>query len=90
MSAVVKRPTPGRFDKRKTGEAAMKGWVTRRRRLADRRAARSSLIDVADDITSDLTIGDRATVPGKYLIGALTLIRWRDRIVSAVRSLDSR
>ncbi len=75
-------------DKRITGEGALKGWATRRRREADRRAALDRLIEVADSITSDLVVGDRATVPGKYVIGALTLINWRDRISSALRILE--
>lgn len=75
-------------DKRRSGEGAMKGWATRRRRIADRRAALDRLIEVADSITSDLVVGERAAAPGKYIVGALTLINWRDRITSALRILD--
>ena len=76
-------------DKRITGEGAVKGWATRRRRMADRRAALDRLIEVADSITSDLTVGDTvAGEPGKYKVGALTLINWRDRITSALRILN--
>lgn len=75
-------------DKRITGEGSVKGWATRRRRLADRRAALDRLIEVADSITSDLVVGERATEPGKYVVGALTLVNWRDRIASALRILE--
>ena len=75
-------------DKRITGEGAVKGWATRRRKMADRRVALDRLIEVADCITSDLVVGERATEPGKYVVGALTLINWRDRITSALRILD--
>lgn len=77
-------------DKRVTGEGAMKGWATRRRKQADRRVALDRLIEVADSITSDLVVGERATDPGKYVVGALTLINWRDRIASALRILDAK
>lgn len=76
------------MDKRKTGEGAVKGWATRRRRMADRRVALDRLIEVADSITSDLVVGARADEPGKYVVGALTLVNWRDRITSALRILD--
>lgn len=76
------------MDKRKTGEGAMKGWATRRRRAQDHRAALDRLIEVADAITSDLVVGERASAPGKYVVSALTLVNWRDRIVSALRVLD--
>ena len=75
-------------DKRKTGEGAMKGWATRRRKAQDRRAALDRLIEVQDCITSDLVVGERAAEPGKYVVGALTLINWRDRISSALRILE--
>lgn len=78
----------GHTDKRKTGEGALKGWATRRRRQQDRRAALDRLIEVADSITSELVVGERATEPGKYLVGALTLLNWRDRTASALRILD--
>lgn len=76
-------------DKRITGEGAVKGWATRRRNMADRRVALDRLIEVADSITSDLVVGERAAEPGKYVVGALTLINWRDRITSALRILES-
>lgn len=75
-------------DKRKTGEGAMKGWATRRRKVTERRVALDRLIEVADSITGDLVVGERATEPGKYIVGALTLINWRDRITSALKVLD--
>lgn len=75
------------FDKRRTGEGAVKGWETRKRKQADRRAALNRLIDVVDDITSDLVVGERTPASDKYVIGALTLIRWRDSIAAAVRVL---
>lgn len=75
-------------DKRKTGEGAIKGWATRRREAADRRVALDALIEVADSITSDLVVGERAAEPGKYVVGAITLINWRDRIACALRILD--
>jgi hypothetical protein len=77
-------------DKRKTGEGAIKGWATRRQRMSDRRAALDRLIEVADCITSDLVVGERATEPGKYVVGALTLVNWRDRILSALRVLEGK
>jgi hypothetical protein len=76
-------------DKRKTGEGAMKGQATRRRRQQDRRVALDRLIEVADSITSDLVVGERAAEPGKFVVGALTLVNWRDRITSALRILDA-
>lgn len=75
-------------DKRQTGKCAMKGWATRRQRQADRRVALDQLIEVADSITSDLVVGERAEAPGKYVVGALTLVNWRDRITSALRILE--
>lgn len=84
------RYTSPRRDKRKTGEGAIRGWATRRRTQQDRRAALDRLIEVADSITSDLVVGERATDPGKYVVGALTLINWRDRISSALRILDGK
>ena len=65
----------------------MKG-IAAERTMADRRAALDSLLDVADSITSDLVVGERAAEPGKYIVGALTLVNWRDRIISALRILD--
>ena len=76
------------LDKRKTSEGAVKGWAARRRKVADRRVALDRLIEVMDSITSDLAVGERATEPGKYIVGALTLINWRDRIASALRILE--
>ena len=77
-------------DRRVTGEGALKGWATRRRRTAERRVALDRLIEVADSITSDLVVGERAAEPSKYVVGALTLVNWRDRINSALRILDSK
>jgi hypothetical protein len=74
-------------DKRVSGEGAIKGWSTRRRRQADRRIALDRLIEVADSITSELTVGGRDAVTGQYMIGATTLINWRDRISSALKIL---
>jgi hypothetical protein len=84
------RYTSSRLDKRKSGVGAMKGWVTRRRRHLDQREALNRLIEVADGITSDLVVGERAADPGKYIVGALTLVKWRDGIVSALKILESR
>jgi hypothetical protein len=76
-------------DNRKNGVGAKKGWVTRRRTMANRRAALDRLIEVSDSISSELVVGERSEVPGKYAIGALTLINWRDRVCSALRILEA-
>lgn len=65
----------------------MKGWATRRRRQEDRREAVNVLIDVHDAINGELVVGERGE-PGKYAIGAITLISWRDRLSLALRTLD--
>lgn len=75
-------------DRRRTGEGALKGWATRRRRQEARRVAVDRLVDVADSITSDLVVGQRADEPGKFVVGALTLVNWRDRILEALRILQ--
>ena len=76
-------------DKRKTGEGAMKGWATRRQRLAAKREAISVLHDVSDEVGGMCVHGVRVTDhAGKFLVGALTLVNWRDRITSALRVLD--
>lgn len=76
-------------DKRKTGEGATKGWVTRRRRAAERQSAREALIDVMDEIGGVVVHGVRVTDhPGQFLVGALTLIGWRDRISAALQALQ--
>lgn len=73
-------------NKRKTGEGAMKGWATRRRRQAEAKQAREALIDVMDEIGGLCVHGARVTDhPGKFLVGAVTLIGWRDRIAAAIR-----
>lgn len=56
--------------------------------MAARREALDRLIEVVDCITSDLVVGERATEPGKYVVGALQLIKWRDHIAAALRILD--
>lgn len=76
-------------DRRKTGEGAMKGWATRRRHVAERQSAREALIDVMDEIGGMVVHGARVTDhPGKFLVGAVTLIGWRDRISATLRALD--
>jgi len=79
------------MDKRKTGEGAMKGWATRRKREAERKAARSALVDVMDEIGGICVHGVRVTDhPGKFLLGAVTLIGWRDRMAAAIAALEPR
>lgn len=79
------------MDKRKTGEGAMKGWATRRKREAERKAARSALVDVMDEIGGIFVHGVRVTDhPGKFLLGATTLINWRDRMAAAIDALEAR
>jgi hypothetical protein len=85
-----------RDDKRKTGEGAMRGWATRRQRALERRKALDCLYEVSDSITSELTVGVRLNHDvepenhsGKYVVGALTLINWRDRVASALRRLEA-
>lgn len=76
-------------DKRKTGEGAMKGWATRRRRQRDRRDVLDRLIEVADSITGELVVGGRPDgQPQARLVSDNTLINWRDRITSAIRILN--
>lgn len=71
-----------RMDHRKTGKGALNGWATRRGR---QRADREALIGVMDEIGGICVHGVSATDhPGKFLIGAVTLIGWRDRIARAV------
>lgn len=70
-------------DRRKTGEAAMKGWATRRRRQADRKAAMERLTEVAESITGEVLFHADPCVILKN-----TLINWRDRITSALRILE--
>ena len=54
-------------------------------------SARCDLIDVADSITSELVVGQRhGEGTGQYIIGALTLIKWRDGIVAALKFLETR
>ena len=81
-------------DKRISGGGAVKGWATRRMRAVTRqtnhRLALNQLVDVADAITGDLVVGERALSPGKYVVGALTLLKWRNGILSAVRLLDAK
>lgn len=69
-----KQRTYSSRDRRKTGEGAMKGWATRRRKMADRRVALDRLIEVADSITSDLTVGERASEPGNRIASALRIL----------------
>ena len=78
-------------DKRITGEGALTGWVTRRRRMAERRKALDCLIEVADSITGELVVGGRpADFPNQHMVSDNTLVNWRDRINSALRILDSK
>lgn len=73
-------------DKRKTGAGAMKGWATRRRRIADRKAALSRLTEVAESVTGELVVGARLE-RGVVAVHINTLVNWRDRIASALRIL---
>ena len=76
-------------DKRITGEGALMGWVTRRRRMAERRRALDCLIEVADSITGELVVGGRPNdFPSQHMVSDNTLVNWRDRITSALRLLD--
>lgn len=68
---------------------ALKANRNTRQKDADRRVVLDRLIEVADSITSDLVVGERSEQPGKYVVGALTLINWRDRITSVLRLLET-
>lgn len=77
-------------DKRKTGAGAIKGWATRRRKAADRRAALERLTEVAESLTGEVVC--KVMVPGCRNLMAVsqdTIINWRDRINSALRLLTS-
>lgn len=65
----------------------MKGWSARRRRLNDRRVAIERLTEVAESITGEILVGERAA-GGIVIIQAATAINWRDRIISALRILS--
>ena len=78
-----------RKDKRRTGEGAMKGWETRRRKLADRRHALAILQTLAEDLTGAVVL--KTPVPGYPRMMAVTVeevINWRDRAISALRRLS--
>ena len=82
---MSKQPMNSR-DRRKSGEGAMKGWATRRQRAAARKAA---LLEVMDEIGITCVHGIRVSDhPGKFLVGASTLIGWRDRIAKSIAKLE--
>lgn len=78
-------------DKRKTGEGAMKGWATRRRKAADRKAALERLTEVAESMTGEMVVRSRVEGCPALLavhVEGTTIINWRDRITSALRILE--
>lgn len=80
-----------RRDRRKSGEGAIKGWATRRRKQQVRRVALDRLIEVMDSIGGELVT--RTPIPGYVLCQAvltISLVNWRDRISSAVRLLEDK